>query len=45
MKTRAQVAEELVLKEERISAWEKHNLLDNDHWQYEDPRVENWYIE
>jgi hypothetical protein len=45
MKTREQVAEELILKEERVSAWEQGNLLDNGDWRHEDLKVDYWYID
>ncbi len=42
MTTRRKIAEELQLKEERVSAWEKHGL-DRDF--YEVPKTEYWNIE
>ena len=44
MKTRAQIAEELLEKEERISEWESYGLLEGDTWQHDEPKIEYWYI-
>jgi hypothetical protein len=47
MTTRQRVAEELQMKEERISAWETQGLsngmLDKDFCEV--PRIEYWYLE
>jgi hypothetical protein len=47
MKTKRQYAEELLMKEERISAWESYGsgngLLDRDFCEI--PKVEYWYLE
>ena len=47
MTTRQKFAEELLMKEERISAWENYGLsnglIDKDYCEI--PRVEYWYIE
>jgi hypothetical protein len=49
MTTRQRVAEELLMKEERISAWECYGsnsgLLDKDIEYCEVPKVEYWYLE
>jgi hypothetical protein len=42
MKTKREYAEELLMKEERISAWEQHGLLDKDYCEI--PQVEYWYM-
>jgi len=42
MRTRQRIAEELLMKEERISAWEGHGL-DKDFCEI--PKVEYWYLE
>jgi hypothetical protein len=44
MKTRAQIAQELQLKQERVDAWEHNNLVDRD-YLYEDPQIEYWFME
>jgi len=43
MTQRQRIAEELLMKEERISAWESHGLLDRDFCEI--PKVEYWYLE
>jgi hypothetical protein len=47
MTTRQRIAEELLMKEERISTWENYGLssglLDKDYCEI--PRVEYWYLD
>ncbi|MGV8141597.1 MAG: hypothetical protein ACP5NW_04120 [Candidatus Woesearchaeota archaeon] len=43
MKTKKDYAQELLMKEERVCAWEEHGVLDGDFC--ETPKVEYWYIE
>jgi hypothetical protein len=47
MTTKQRIAQELQMKEERISAWENdtlgNGLLDKDFCEV--PRVEYWYLE
>lgn len=47
MNDRQKFAEDLLIKEERISAWENYGLstglLDKDYCEI--PRVEYWYLE
>lgn len=43
MKTKREYAEELLMKEERISDWECQRLHDRDFCEI--PKVEYWYIE
>ena len=49
MTTRQKFAEELLMKEERISAWEDKGftdgLLDKDRYYCEIPKIEYWFIE
>jgi hypothetical protein len=42
MTTRQKIAQELLMKEERVSAWEGQGL-DKDFCEI--PRVEYWYLE
>jgi hypothetical protein len=37
MRTREQITEELLRKEERVRAWEQKNI---DHYVYDEPRLE-----
>ena len=43
MNTREKIAQDLQMKEERVSAWEKYSSRNDDY--YEEPRVEYWYLE
>jgi len=43
MNNRQKFAEELLMKEERVSAWESKGLVDRDYCEI--PKVEYWYIE
>jgi|GEM_PF-2277903 len=49
MTTRQKMAEDLLLKEERISAWESYGLnyglLDRETTYCEIPKVEYWYLD
>jgi len=45
MNTRQKIAEELLMKEERISNWEQQGLIDKAYCEYPNlDRVEEWYI-
>jgi hypothetical protein len=43
MKTKMNYAQELQMKEDRVSEWESMGLLDKDYCEI--PRVEYWYLE
>ncbi|MGV8087325.1 MAG: hypothetical protein ACP5N1_06865 [Candidatus Woesearchaeota archaeon] len=45
MNTRQKIAQELLMKEERISAWEEQGLIDKNYCNYPGlDMVEEWHI-
>lgn len=45
MNTRQKIAQELLMKEERISAWEERGIIDKNYCKYPGlDTVEEWHI-
>ncbi len=44
MNTRQKIAEELMMKEERVSNWERQGLIDKAYCKYPELDIEEWHI-